>query len=131
MKLDEFYDPNKPAAFKFDNPGDTIGGTIAQEPALVDDKFNEGQKVLRVDVETDDGEQFSVYARGQMKDAIGAAVVTVDAEAIEQGGHLTITYGEDKTLRSGRTMKVYSAVYVPPEPMGTAELGETDPWGGA
>lgn len=124
MKLEAFFDPNKGSAFKFENVGDKAAGVIAQEPELADDKFNEGQKVLDTILETDDGENRHLYARGQMQDAIGAAVVHVGADGIEQGGHLTVVYERDQALRSGRTMKVYSAVYVPPAPMGSADLGE-------
>lgn len=129
MEITEFYDPTKASAFKFDTIGDTAAGIIAQEPELAEDKFNPGRKVLAVTLETDDGEPRAIYARAQMLEAIGEAVIAVGGSGIEQGGHLTVTYSSDKQLRSGRTMKVYTAVYVPPEPMGTAELGDTVVWG--
>ena len=44
-----------------------------------------------------------------MARVIGDAVLAAGVDEIEEGGALRVTYSEDKVLRSGRTMKVYTA----------------------
>ena len=127
MKLEQFHQP-KADAFKFDAIGDEIDGVISQPPAVVPDKFNEGRTVLSLTLDTADGEA-SLYARSGLLDAIVAAVKAAGVDEIDQGGALRAKYTDDRVLRSGYTMKVYKAEYVPPQPMGTAELGDAEVWG--
>ena len=130
MKLNEFHQP-KADAFKFDTIGDTIDGVISQPPAVVADKFNEGRTILALTVDTAHG-AMSLYARTGLLDAIVEAVKAAGVDEIDQGGAIRVTYTGDRLLRNGYTMKVYKAEYVPPQPMGTAELGDTevDVWTG-
>ena len=130
MKLNEFHQP-KADAFKFDTIGDEIDGVISQPPAVVADKFNEGRTILALTLDTTNGAA-SLYARSGLLDAIVEAVKAAGVDEIDQGGALRVAYTGDRLLRNGYTMKVYRAEYVPPQPMGTAELGETevDPWTG-
>jgi len=127
MKLNEFHQP-KADAFKFEQIGDEVDGVISQPPAVVPDKFNAGQKVLALTLDTANGE-VSLYVRTGLHDAIVEAVKAAGVDEIDQGGALRAQYTDDRVLRSGYTMKVYKAEYVPPQPMGTAELGDAEVWG--
>jgi hypothetical protein len=127
VKVTEFH-TGTAEPFKFEKIGDTVDGTIVGPPELIADTFNEGKKVLAFTLDTEDSER-KVYARSQMLRAIGQAVVDAGADSIDEGGALRITYSTDRALNNGRSMKVYTADYVPPSPMGTADLGEVDdPW---
>ena len=127
MKVTEFVQP-RADAFKFDAIGDAIDGVISQPPAVLPDKFNEGRTVLALTLDTANGET-SLYARTGLLDAIVEAVNAAGVDEIDQGGALRVTYTGDRLLRNGYTMKVYTAEYVPPQPMGTAELGDAEVWG--
>ena len=127
MKLEQFHQP-KADAFKFESIGDEIDGVISQPPAVVPDKFNEGRTVLSLTLDTAHGEA-SLYARSGLLDAIVAAVKAAGVDEIDQGGALRAKYTDDRELRSGYTMKVYTAEYVPPPSMGVGVLGDAEVWG--
>jgi len=123
MKVTEFHS-KKSDPFKFDVIGDAADGIIVGQPQLIEDSFNPGEKVLHVNLDTGDECERALYARNQMARAIGEAVLAAGVDEIEEGGALRVTYTEDRVLRNGRTMKVYRADYVEPQPMGTAEFGD-------
>jgi hypothetical protein len=127
VKVTEFVQP-RADAFKFDAIGDAIDGVISQPPAVLPDKFNEGRTVLALTLDTANGET-SLYARTGLLDAIVEAVNAAGVDEIDQGGALRVTYTGDRLLRNGYTMKVYTAEYVPPQPMGVGVLGDAEVWG--
>ncbi len=115
VDVSAFFDPNRGDAAKFEQIGDSVTGTVV-DAEMVDDQNNVGKQVLVIKVsETITGAIKSLYVRPPgMKDALGEAAVEAGATAIEAGGHLTVTYTGDKALRSGKSMKLYSAEYKPP-----------------
>lgn len=115
VDVSAFFDPNRGDAAKFEVFGDSVTGTVV-DAEMVDDQNNVGKQVLVIKVsETITGAVKSLYVRPPgMKDALGQAVVDAGANAIEVGGHLTVTYTADKPLRSGKAMKLYSSEYKPP-----------------
>jgi hypothetical protein len=126
ISINAFFDPNKGEAAKFENLGDSIAGTIL-DVEMVDDQFNAGAQVLRLKLSTDDGSVVDFYCRSAgQKEATGAAVVKTGNSAIEVGGDFSITYTGDKALRSGKSMKTYTATYEPPSPMGVAQLADAE-----
>ena len=112
----------------FSKIGDFIDGTVF-DAALVDDQHNAGKEVLLIKItaasvliegDTVESTDFSdlimdVWVRGAgMKDALGEAVGKAGCDSIDAGARLRITYVGNKVLpRTGRTMKLYEAVYVP------------------
>lgn len=88
----------------------------------------------RRDDEDDDGRR-RLFAKGQMLEAIRRAVRDAHAKDIVADGFLTVTYVGDGELADDALTppKVYEATYTPPddstdddEPIGSAELGDTD-----
>lgn len=113
VDVSAFFDPNRGDAAKFEVFGDSVSGTIV-DAELIDDQNNIGKQVLVIKISDADAIK-SLYARPPgMKDAIGQAVLDAGVNAVEPGGHLTVTYTGDKPLRSGKAMKLYSAEYKPP-----------------
>ena len=67
---------------------------------------------------SDDGHR-AIYIKNQMQQVVKAAVKQAGAPALAVGGTLTVTYtadGEQKD-RKKKAPKVYSATYVPPNPL--------------
>ena len=124
MNINEFHE-EKAASIKFDQVGDTITGIIITEPELIPDSFNDGKKVLALTLATEDGER-RLFARSQMLEALGKALIAAGCDSIDEGGEVTVTYAADRELRSGRTMKVYQCTYSPAPPMGTGTFGEVE-----
>ena len=132
---------SKGTAMSFAKIGDFIDGTVF-DAALVDDIHNPGKEVLQlkitvaaVAIEGDpvvnpDGSDLimDVWARGAgMQDALGEAVGKAGCDSIDAGARLRIEYVGEKVLpRTGRTMKLYAAIYEPPKPIGNAFLGDTE-----
>jgi hypothetical protein len=126
INIDAFFDPAKGEAAKFDSLGDSLAGIIL-DVEMVPDQFNVGAQVLKLKVGVDGGATRDLYVRsGGMKDALGEAVVKTGSTAIDVGAQLAIAYSGDKALRNGKSMKLYTAKYEPPQPMGAAVLGETE-----
>jgi hypothetical protein len=122
LDLSTFNSKTAVAAVRFENVGDNAHGVIVGEPELVDDAHNPGGRpVLVVTLDSGKGEPQKLWARSaQMLEQIASAVQTAGVQGIEAGGELTVIYREDRTLRSGRVMKVYGAEYQPPARAGGA-----------
>lgn len=124
VNVNAFFDPDRGEAMKFENVGDSLAGLIL-DVSLIDDQHNAGKEVLKLKISTDDGAVRDLYVRSAgQKDAIGQAVVDAGAEAIDVGGQISITYVGDKVLKNGREMKLYTATYEVPQPIGVASFGE-------
>ena len=129
----------KGSAMSFIKHGDFIDGAVF-DAALVDDIHNIGKEVLNVkvavtaaviggeavDVPDDIDLIMEVWVRGAgQQDALGEAVGMAGCDSIDAGARLRIEYVGDKVLpRSGRTMKLYTAVYAP---AGTAAPVDDEP----
>jgi len=127
---DSFFGESSPSA-KFDAIGTTVGGVITRigEPMQQTD-FSSGKPLtwddgtprmqLPVTVQTDlrdpsnpldDGKR-TLYVKGEMKKAIGAALRAAGAK-MALGGTLTVTFsGEEPT--AGFPKKLYTATYAAP-----------------
>ncbi len=127
---DSFFGESSPSA-KFDAIGTTVGGVITRigDPMQQTD-FSSGKPLtwddgtprmqLPVTVQTDlrdpsnpldDGKR-TLYVKGEMKKAIGAALRAAGAK-MALGGTLTVTFsGEEPT--AGYPKKLYTATYAPP-----------------
>ncbi len=131
---DSFFGESSPSA-KFDAIGTTVGGVITRigDPMQQTD-FSSGKPLtwddgtprmqLPVTVQTDlrdpsnpldDGKR-TLYVKGEMKKAIGAALRAAGAK-MALGGTLTVTFsGEEPT--AGYPKKLYTATYAAPAPGG-------------
>ena len=128
-----------PAA-KFTDPGDSHAGTITDmpevrqqreygsgKPLFWEDGSPKEQLVVHIatderdpDVDGDDGVR-AIYAKGNMRDAITAAVRraitrTGVREGLRPGGRLTVTYTGDGQGNGPIPPKLYAAEYIPPAP---------------
>ena len=118
------YDSNP--SFKFAEPGDTLDGTIATEPRIVDtDDINGGRSPkLVVDVTTTDG-TYAVWlpAGKRITQAVSDAVRVAGADRLEVGGHLKLKHtGLGEQTKAGYNQpKLFKAQYTPPKP---ADLDE-------
>lgn len=146
---DSFFGESSPSA-KFDAIGTTVGGVITRigDPMQQTD-FSSGKPLtwddgtprmqLPVTVQTDlrdpsnpldDGKR-TLYVKGEMKKAIGAALRAAGAK-MAIGGTLTVTFsGEEPT--AGYPKKLYTATYAPPaagffeepkQPVAAAHVGQ-------
>jgi hypothetical protein len=131
MKITDLAKGARPIFCRFEDIDDTYGGVIAKEPVWEEDNYNSDKEMLVVRLMSG-GAPYELRARGQMIEAILAAVVAAKAEELEPGGFLSVTFTE---LRG--KAKIYHATYEPPEDedhdhtgsqesIGTAEL-EFDP----
>lgn len=100
-----------PAA-KFDEIGDSAEG-IVEAAEMVDDTNKPDSQVPVVTVVDEDSDKRKLWVRNGMIDAINAALDEAGVTELEVGGWLKVTYVGDKTLRNGRTMKLYKAEYLP------------------
>lgn len=115
ITVSDFYNATGGGAVKFEELGDGFGGVIV-DAAMVTDEFNVGAEVLKVDVYLEDDQQTaSFYCRSAgQREAVGKAVAAAGG-ALEIGGFLSVHYTGDKALRSGKSMKIYTAVYRAPQ----------------
>lgn len=113
-----------PAA-AFEQHGDGVEGQIV-DMQDVEDTFNKGEEVFRIDgygtatadgVESEGPWVFYCRSAGQC-DAMADAS---PEDGIEIGGHLEIRYSDDKPLRGGKVLKLYTASYTPPQLIGSGE----------
>jgi len=101
-----------PAA-KFDAHGDTAEGRV-EAAEMVDDANNLGKQVPVITLVDEDGDKRKLWVRTGLIDAINTALDEAGAAELEVGAWLKVTYTGDKTLqRTGRTMKLYAASYLP------------------
>jgi hypothetical protein len=138
VNISSFQRP-KGTAMSFSNIGDFIDGDVF-DAALVDDIHNVGKEVLNikvsvteavinseaVEVPEDTDLVMEVWCRrAGMQDALGESVGKAGCDSIDVGARLRIEYVGDKVLpRTGRSMKLYAAIYEPAGPIGTAVLGD-------
>lgn len=138
------YDPNDllmgsgiPAA-AFPNKGDIVKGTIARitatqqtdfqtkAPLFYEDGNPRMQIVitLRTDLRdptvTHDDGQRKLYVKGQLQQAVRAAVLAAGAEGLEEGGTLAVQWVDEKApeRRGNNPQKIYIAQYRPPQRAG-------------
>jgi len=109
MKISDLAKGARPIFCRFDDPDDTNGGVIAKEPAWEADNYNSDREMLVVKL-VSGGVPYELRARGQMIEAILAAVVDAKEEELKVGGFLSVTFTEFR----GKA-KIYRAVYEPPE----------------
>jgi hypothetical protein len=119
-------------AAQFTNTGTVIGGRIVAKPKTTQQrdfqtkalKFypDSGRPAWQIVVpvqvseptEDDDGVR-AFYLKGQMRQAVTAAVRQAGAERLEVGGVLQIRYVRDEPSRTGgMPQKIYEARYQPP-----------------
>lgn len=139
---------------KFENPGDSITGTIDVEPvARQQTDFTTGESLtwpngdprMQVvvtlatsqrdpSVEDDDGLR-AVYVKGKsLTAAVREAIRKVGAKGLEKGGQLTVTYtGDGPAEKRGlNPPKLYSAAYTPASSAAvSAVLDQPEPAGSA
>lgn len=138
--IDNFLLGGGGASAKFDNPGDTITGTVESaevkdqtdiqsgKPLLWDDGSPRKQLVVRLQTalrdDSDDDGVRAVYVKGAKKagsrslhDAVASAVRAAGAKSLEVGGTLTVTHDgtEASQTRGYNDRKLYSASYVAPD----------------
>lgn len=118
ITVSDFYSATGGGAVKFEVLGDGFGGVIV-DAAMVTDEFNVGAEVLKVDVFLEDAsadqQTASFYCRSAgQRESVGKAVAAAGG-ALEIGGFLSVRYTGDKALRSGKSMKIYTAVYRAPQ----------------
>jgi hypothetical protein len=109
MKISDLAKGARPIFCKFEDIDDNYGGVIAKEPVWQEDNYNSDREMLVVRL-TCDGVPYELRARGQMIEAILAAVTAAKAEELGSGGYLSVTLTE---LRG--KAKIYRAVYEPLE----------------
>lgn len=115
IEVSEFFNTDHGTAVKFAGLGDSAEGTVL-DVQLLDDTFNDGRKVLLVRLSDDDDNLRDLYVRSAgQKEAIGVAVKTAGATAVEPGARLSITYTGNKALSGGKTLKLYAAKYELPQ----------------
>jgi hypothetical protein len=106
--------------FKFENVGDTIRGTICEEPRVVETpNLSDGkpEKKLVVAVQTDAGETWSVWIRrGFMARAINDAIEAAGTTGLAEGGQIAVKYSEDRDTGKPSKAKIFVAKYTPPAP---------------
>lgn len=132
---------------RFENHGDSVTGTIYDEPAATQQTdFTTGEPLvwpngdprmqvvvtlatdLRDDSE-DDGLR-RIYIKGKsLTGAVRDAVRKAGAKGIEQGGRLTVTYtGDGVAERRGiNPPKLYTASYTPPSQAAVNEVLSNEP----
>ncbi|GAA4706495.1 hypothetical protein [Streptomyces youssoufiensis] len=142
---DDFLMGGGVTSAKFPALGTTVSGRITERPTVEQQRdFTTGelkfwddgkpQMQLVVTLATserdplnpeDDGAR-RLYIKGQMKNAVAAAVRASGARGLEIGGTLTVTYARDgqKTNPRFNAPKNYDAVYVP---AAQNELNTPDP----
>ncbi len=143
---------------KFDSVGVTVGGRITETPAVQQQRDFTTQELkvwedgspqmqlvvtiatdLRDPADPDDDGSRRLYIKGQLKQAVAAAVRKAGAKSLEIGGVLTVTYtGDGVPSRKGiNPPKQYAAEYSPaaagvlhtpdPTPAGMSGDGFTPP----
>ncbi len=135
--------------FKFNNPGDRIGGVIVEEPRTFplteygsrEPKVGkDGKPVMQILLtlatevtadENHDGKWRVYIDKPLMKSAVIRALKAAGAPTLEVGGEVTVTFTGLRDTRGGGTAKDFTAEYTAPDgPLGFGELGETGdgPW---
>lgn len=112
--------------FKFDEIGATADGIINSKDsrqqtdfATKDLKFwKDGKPMMQLVLScTDsDGEDFSLYVKGQMLTAVKAAVAKAEVSTLEKGGRIKVKLTEKKPSDKGNPQNIYAAAYTPPAP---------------
>lgn len=115
------YGGDSHPAFKFTNVGDTINGTIAEKPRVVDTKNMNTQapeKKLVIPVQTEDG-IFSVWVKaGFAANAVKEALKEAGADGLLEGGTFAMKLVELRDTGKPQPAKVFKAKYTPPAPSG-------------
>jgi hypothetical protein len=114
-----------PPAFKFDEVGKVAKGRVraAQKSQATEygtnkpETYPDGNPVMQVviTIEADDGEEFRLFAKGQMKGAIADALREAGA-SLEVGGELAVKFDHEEPTNFGSKKKVYVARYTAPAP---------------
>ena len=127
MKLTELAKGIRPIFCRFDDLDDNHAGTITAEPYWAEDNYDSGKEMLVVPLDCN-GVPHELRARGQMVEAIVAALSDTGAQDLVPGGFLSVTFTE---LRG--KLKIYRAAYESPEdagrdggPIGVGQLESDD-----
>lgn len=106
--------------FKFNTVGDTLKGTITQikDPHERENQFNDRMEtVMAITVETEDGEEWSVWPRLQPYSSMGGAIADATEDhghRLEVGGTLAVQFQSEMDTGKGNPAKIYVAQYEPP-----------------
>jgi len=110
-------------SFKFNTIGDTLTGTIrrVQEREQVSQFTGKDETLLVVEIETGDGDEYTIWPRiepysamgGAIADAVHAATGSYD---LLEGGTLTLVYSSDLDTGKPQPAKIYTAKYAAPAP---------------
>jgi patatin-like phospholipase/acyl hydrolase len=111
-------------SFQFDNVGDTIDGTIVNDPRIIE-KANQNtgnmDKILVLDIHTADDKDWTLMCGiGGRISAIREALQNANASKLEVGGRLVMKYTGNAPKKPGKPQaaKLYTAAYVAPAPSG-------------
>jgi hypothetical protein len=118
-----------PPAARFDTIGDTASGTItALDTQQVRDfatgnprTYPDGNPIMQIvaTLNGDDGENFRIFFKPAIREAVRNAVTAAGADGLEVGGKLAVRYTSDEPVVSGtgfNPKKLYQAKYEPPAP---------------
>lgn len=104
-------------AFKFTNIGDTLAGTIVEEPRTVTTpniQTKAPEEKLIVAVQDDAGNVWALWVKsGFMARALHAATKSAGAR-LAQGGKLVVRFSEERDTGKPQPAKVFEAIYKPP-----------------
>lgn len=104
-------------AFRFANVGDTVAGTIAETPRVVEVRNDKGgtDKRLVIAVTTAEGDTYSVWVKpGMMASALKKALEDVGADGLTVGGSIAVKFDSTKDVGKPSPAKVYTVAYKAP-----------------
>jgi hypothetical protein len=111
MRKDDL--PKRQEIVKFEHVGDKVAGEVLSVE-FANDKFNEGERVLVLELDTTDG-PVQCYARRRQQEAIREALDVADVDDILVGGWLELVYaGDFEVSGAANAAKRWEAVYEPP-----------------
>ncbi len=121
MRKDDL--PKQKAIAKWEVHGDKAAGEVTADE-WQDDKFNDGERVLVIDLDTVDG-QLRCYTRRRQQEAIREALDVAEWDGELVGGWLELVYAGDIDTSAG-TAKRWEASYVPPGGTAPARAEKVD-----
>lgn len=107
-------------AFKFENVGDTLVGTISEEPRIVSTpnmNNNTPEDKLVIAITNDAGQTFALWVKsGFMARAIWDACEKAGVDGVAEGGKLAVRFSDTRDTGKPQPAKVFEAEYQPPAP---------------
>jgi hypothetical protein len=111
MRKDDL--PKRQEIVKFEHVGDRVAGEV-RSAEFANDKFNEGERVLLLDLDTTDG-PVQCYARRRQQEAIREALDVAEVDEILVGGWLELVYASDfEVSGAANPAKRWEATYEAP-----------------